>query len=83
MSAPDARMRLSAQPAWSRLQAALERVIPDCLGDERFVAERTDLEPEDRADMALACSMCPLFSLCDEYHVLGKPRGGFWAGVAS
>lgn len=76
-------MRPAAVPAWERLQASLINTTPPCTGDARYVAERTDLEPVDMADMALVCSMCPLLTLCREYRDRDRPRGGFWAGVAS
>lgn len=76
-------MKPSARPAWKRLQAALETTAPSCAGDLRFVAERTNLDPEDLADMRETCATCPILVRCSAYRQLDKPKGGFWAGVAA
>ncbi len=76
-------MKSAAVPAWQRLQRSLERSEPNCAGDPRFVADRTELDSEDVGDMREICAACPLFRLCSAYQKLDKPRGGFWAGVAA
>lgn len=79
-TATSSHMRPAAIPAWGRLQAALMSAVPDCEGDDRYIADAADLPREDRAVMAAICTACPLHTPCGDYATADRPRAGWWPG---
>lgn len=73
-----ARIRPAAIPAWGKLQAALISTVPDCEGDDRYIADAADLPRDDRAVMGHICAGCPLLEHCSAYAVTDRPRAGWW-----
>lgn len=74
-------MSAAAQAAFNRLQAAVEHATPDCLGDDRFIADKQDLAFETRAELEAICWQCPLRAPCAEFAALAKPKAGYWPRV--
>ena len=70
---------MSADDAWSDLNAALEDYAPPCGGLHLFTADsRTD---DQRAVCASICARCPITDLCNHYAVASRVDSGFWAGA--
>lgn len=72
-------MRPEAKPAWDRLTFALQEVEPDCLDDERYIADL--LQNGEKKILASICSACPLLTECMDYALVEKPKAGWWPGV--
>jgi len=65
-----------AATAYAALVAALEQEPPPCRGDNRYLSEHGDIDPE----LQLRCSTCPVFQLCRDYALADRPAAGIWAG---
>lgn len=75
-----AKVRPAAEPAWEELQAVLMREEPNCDGDARYIADPSDLDSDERADMRSICRTCPVLAACTTYGRAERPRAGWWPG---
>jgi len=73
-------MKPGAEPYYITLLDELENVTPDCLDDDRYVADRGQINTGDKTEMAAICSACPLVKACATYATAAKPPAGWWPG---
>lgn len=59
---------VSPTKAWTNLRQAMIDDTPSCSGDDRFVAEDSDL-----SDLAPICRQCPLFVPCSDLANVSSP----------
>ena len=72
-------MKPASKPAFDRLTEALIHMGPDCLDDERYIADL--LQDGEKKLLARICSACPLLDYCMDYALIDKPAAGWWPGV--
>ena len=72
-------MRPEAKPAYDRLTEALTDTEPDCLDDERYIADL--LQNGEKKLLASICSACPILTECMEYALVDQPKAGWWPGM--
>lgn len=72
------RPTLRGNAEYRALTTAIENTTPDCLDDDRFTADAW--ETEERGELTLICSACPIGALCLTYARTARPAAGFWAG---
>lgn len=73
-------MKAGAEAHFFALLDQLETVTPDCYEDDRYIAERGDLDTTDRAELAAICDACPLIQGCTAYAQAAQPTAGWWPG---
>ena len=71
-------MRPEAAKPYLRLQDAIERKQPDCLGDDRYTADH--ITKDERAELGRICAACPLLTPCSDYAAAAAPPAGYWPG---
>lgn len=72
------RVKPAAVPAWTELQAALQRSGPTrCMGRDEWTSDDSDV----RSWAAGHCSGCAVFDECTAFAAANREVHGVWAGV--